>query len=230
MSKSLLQQYSRQRIIPLSEVKPHRGTHFNIKKHMSTLSEQDLYPQNNLKNRYYDRIQGAFTEVLNPTEDVAQTCTYTLPGQSKQLERYLCKPPSAPDGSRPNDVIANLSDCPRNFSLDEFKAFGTLISGRNLLYSNILLQLAMPSLDFAKVETHCLLLQLLSQTGLSANGLIERTSHAILTDTSFCRPLLSQLNAAFKRVSENWESWRASATFVQIACRVLSLTTSADIV
>ncbi|KAJ4374687.1 hypothetical protein N0V86_007560 [Didymella sp. IMI 355093] len=202
LSRSLPQNYATLRVVPLSEVKPHRKTHFNIKQHMSTLTEHDLCPQNGLKYQYYDRNRGAFTEVLSSTEEVSQKCTYVLPKSSKHLELYFRKTPSAPDGTPPNDVIANLSDCPRHFALDEFRAFGTLASGRNLLYLNILLQLAMPNLDFAKVETHCLVLQLLSQTGPSAKDCIERISHHILTDDAFCRSLLSQLEIAFKRVTD----------------------------
>lgn len=230
LSGCLSPDHEEQRVILLSEVKPHRGTHFNVKQNMSTLSEQDLCPNNGLKYRYYDRVRGAFCKVRDSSDAVSKKCTYRLPKSSKKLNSYLHKPPSAPDGTPPNEVIAKLSDCPPSFSLDEYKAFGTLASGRNLLYSNILLQLAMPSVDFAKVETHCLVLQLLNQAGPPAEGCIERTTHRILTDASFCKSLLEQVEIAFKRVAENWESWRASAALVQIACRVISLTTSGEIV
>jgi hypothetical protein len=41
--------------------------------------------------------------------------------------------------------------------------------------------------------------------------------------------MLEQLEIALRRVSENWESWRATASFSLLARRMLSLTRSPEV-
>ncbi|KAH8702789.1 hypothetical protein GQ44DRAFT_778472 [Phaeosphaeriaceae sp. PMI808] len=124
-------------------------------------------------------------------------------------------------------VIASLSDCPSHFSLDEYKAFGSLPIGYRIQYQNILVQLAMPAVDLAKIETQCLVLRTLHRAGpLSSNNSVERTAHEILANESFCQALMDKIEAALGRVSENWETWRAVATLVQLTLRMLSINAS----
>lgn len=120
---------------------------------------------------------------------------------------------------------ASLSDCPAHLSIEEYKAFGTMAFGTHIIYLAVLTQLASSAIDFTKVETQCLILQLVQQVGLPS-GDIERTNHALLIDESFGLAMLEQLEIALRRVSENWESWRAPASFSLLARRILSLTKS----
>jgi hypothetical protein len=99
--------------------------------------------------------------------------------------------------------------------------------GRQIIYPNVLTQLASSAMDFTKVETQCLILQIVQQVGLPSRD-IERTSHALVVEGSFGLAMLQQLEIALRRVSENWESWRASASFSLLARRVLSLTKSSE--
>jgi hypothetical protein len=123
---------------------------------------------------------------------------------------------------------ASLSDCPTHFSLEEYKAFGTIPFGNEIIYSNTLAQLATSAIDFAKAETQCLILQTIQQAGLPSED-VERKTHAVVVDASLAHAMLEQLEIALQRVSENWESWRASATFSLLARRVLSLTQSPEV-
>lgn len=120
---------------------------------------------------------------------------------------------------------ASLSDCPAHLSTEEYKAFGTMAFGGQIIYPNVLTQLASSAIDFTKVETQCLVLQVVQQAGLPS-GDIERINHTLAVDGSFGLAMLEQLEIALRRVSENWESWRASASFSLLARRVLSLTKS----
>ena len=70
--------------------------------------------------------------------------------------------------------------------------------------------------------------QAVQQTGTPDNC-IERTSHRILTEASFSHAMLEQLEIALGRIEENWESWRASATFSVLARRLLGLSTDPDV-
>jgi hypothetical protein len=228
LSSMLEADYTTRRIVPLSSVKPHSGTHRKKRKAIPNLENHDVCLKNALQYNYYDSVKSLWSSQLDPTDKVLRKCMQRMPSQSKSLERYLYKSPSQPDGVPSNSVMADLSECPVHFSIDEFKAFGCLPFGQNAFYSNILAQIAIPTLDFAKAETHCLLLQTILQTGPS-NSSTERTSHHILTDSTFGNTILEQLEIALHRVEENWESWRAAAAFVQLALRVVNLTSSKDV-
>ena len=220
--------YHSRRIVPLSSIKPHSVTHRKKKPVTTYLKEDDVCLQNALHYEYYDTFTGTWTATQAPSGDVPRKCVYRMPALSKALDVYLQKLPSNPDGVPPNEVIANLSDCPPHLSIEEFKAFGALPLGRNIFYSNILTQLATPTLDFSKVETQCLILQTVTQVGVP-NSKVERVSHHVLTDPAFASTMITHLEIATKRVEENWESWRALSTFVLLACRIANLTMSSAV-
>lgn len=170
-----------------------------------------------------------FTGNFHSTNRVLEQCTYVLPKRSCSLQKFLAKPYSAPSGLPPNEVIASQSDCPAHVSLDEFKAFGALSLGCRIQWMNILIQLSSPSLDFTKEEINILLLQIIYQTGQPIEGNVRRVNHEVLAEEKFGLTLLIELRSALQRVKENWESSRALASFIHLAARLLSLTSSARI-
>lgn len=218
---------STQRIILLSQIKPHTGTHRKLKSGVALLTESDVCLASGLQYQYFDNREEVFANALRATDRISKQCTYTLPSRSSQLQVYV--QPGAPS-LPPNQVIATLDLCPAHISVDEYKAFGTLPIGHSVQYMNILTQLAMPTIDFAKAETHCLILQTIHQAGprSSANSM-ERNSHRILSDDSFGLALIKELEVALRRVTENWETWRALAVFVQLAVKLLSLSLNEEI-
>jgi hypothetical protein len=121
------------------------------------------------------------------------------------------------------NLKANLSDCPAHLSIEEYKTFGAMAFGRQIIYPNVLTQLASSAIDFTKIEMQCLILQIVQQAGSPSED-IERTNHALVVDGPFGFAMFEQLEIALRRVSENWESWRASASFSLLARRVMSLT------
>ncbi|KAH8724529.1 hypothetical protein GQ44DRAFT_827220 [Phaeosphaeriaceae sp. PMI808] len=219
---------SDQRITILSEVKPLTGSHYRVKRDISFLLEDDVCVANALRYEYFDCTEKAFTTVLRCTQNVSKKCTYQLPFRSMELQDYL-RTPTTLDNITPNQVMASLSDCPPHFSLDEYKAFGSIPIGFKIQYQNILVQLAMPTVDLAKAETQCLILQTIHRAGPQSSKRVERTAHKILSEDSFCQALINKIEVALKQVSENWETWRAVATLVQLALRMLSVNTSKQI-
>ncbi|KAF2833124.1 hypothetical protein CC86DRAFT_461565 [Ophiobolus disseminans] len=165
LSHMLSSQYHDRRIVPLSSVKSHTVSHRRNKKAVPNIQDSDVCLPNGLQYAYFDKSQGACTSVCGSTEDVIRKCMYRMPNNSKSLECFMNRLPSGPDGIQLNEVIANLSDCPPHFSIDEYKNFGALPLGRSIIYHNILAQLALPAVDFTKAETHTLLLQVIEQTG-----------------------------------------------------------------
>ncbi|CAO2648219.1 Nn.00g074860.m01.CDS01 [Neocucurbitaria sp. VM-36] len=229
LSRMLSSLYYRRRIVPSSNVKPYNVTHRKHKKAIPHLTEEDVCLPNALQYAYFDTSLGVLnTAAPTCTEDVPKLCMYHVPQRSKVLDRFMYRPPSAPDGTPPNEVIASLSDCPAHYSIEEYKAFGTISFGSQIIYSNILAQLATSTTDFTKVETQCLILQTIQQVGMPSKD-VERINHAVVLDKCFGHAMLEQLEIALGRVSENWESWRASDSFSLLARRMLSLTQSPEV-
>jgi hypothetical protein len=217
---------SDQRINLVSEDKPLTGSHYRVKRGVAFLQERDVCVDNALRYQYFDSLVNTFADVLRSTQQVPKKCTYQLPARSSRLQAYLRTPTTSNDVT-PNQVIASLSDCPSHFSLDEYKAFGSLPIGYRIQYQNILVQLAMPTVDLTKIETQCLVLQTLHRAGPpSSNSSVERTAHEILANELFCQALTDKIKATLGRVSENWETWRAVATLVQLTLRMLSVNNS----
>ncbi|CAI6290147.1 unnamed protein product [Periconia digitata] len=217
--------YTSRRIVPLSSVKPHSVTHRKKKGAITNLEEKDVCLDSALQYAYYDSRRGVWTGKEDLGQVIQSTCTRQMPSRSKSLQRYLTKSPSTLDGVPPNEVIANPSDCPSHLSVEEFRALATTPLGLNICYSNILVQLASPAVDFNKPETQTVILQTIHALGPPTSS-FERITHRILTDRAFCITCLDQLNSALVRVSENWESWRAAASFAELSKRILSLSSS----
>ncbi|KAH6861099.1 hypothetical protein BKA58DRAFT_448898 [Alternaria rosae] len=221
--------YHERRVIPLSQVKSHTATHRRQMKAIPQLNDDDVCLKNALRYAYYDVSSGIFnTSIPGCTQEVPKKCLHPLPKRSKALERFMYRPPTSPDGLPANEVVASLSDCPTHFSIDEYKALGALPLGNNIIHPNILAQLAIPSVDYTKIETQCIVLQAVYQAG-PPSQCIGRSGHSILTEASFGHAVIAQLETNLGRIEENWESWRAAATFSLLARRVLSLTLAPEV-
>ncbi|KAF1841017.1 uncharacterized protein K460DRAFT_347564 [Cucurbitaria berberidis CBS 394.84] len=225
----LSSRYRERQIVLLSSIKPHTVTHRRFQKAIPHLNDDDVCLKNALQYAYYDKSQD-FINSAAPvcTEELPKQCMYQIPLRSNALKRFLYKPPSNPDGLPPNEVIASLSDCPAHLSIEEYKALGAMPLGSRIIYSNILAQLAIPTVDLTKVETLCFILQIVQQVGLPDKH-IERQSHYVLTEASFGHAMLGQLEIALQRVAENWESWRALASYSLLARRLLSFSLCSEV-
>lgn len=224
--------YNTQRIIPLSQTKANTTCHRGDQSHntIPNLGEDKVCVNNGLQYHYFDKDERVFVSDMLTTERILQNCTYQLPGRSSHLQKYLSRSLSQPGGVPPNQVIASQSMCPSHMSLEEYKAFGSLRLGHRIQYMNILAQLAMPALSFAKAETQCLIRQTIHQAGISSDqGTVERATHEELTYETFGNTLIRQLDLSLQRVTENWESWRALASFVELATRLLTLSASSTV-
>ncbi|KAF2843898.1 hypothetical protein T440DRAFT_473824, partial [Plenodomus tracheiphilus IPT5] len=220
---------SDRRVNLVSEVKPLTGSHYRVKRSVDFLQEKEVCVENALRYQYFDSSYNTFITILESTQQVSKKCTYQLPSRSSQLQAYL-RSPTVSNAITPNQVIARLSDCPSHFSLDEYKTFGCLPIGYRIQYQNLLVQLAMPTIDLNKIEMHCLLLQTMHRAGPPiSNNKLERIAHEILTDETFCRALMDKIETALRRISENWETWRAVAALVQVMLRILSINASDQI-
>ncbi|KAI1372209.1 hypothetical protein F4677DRAFT_273265 [Hypoxylon crocopeplum] len=217
---------SSQRIGLLSEDKPHISTHRRMKD-VVTKTEDDICLSSGLSFKYYDYTMKCFVSSFDVTPDITRQCTYSLLGQAigsvSSMQEFICRPKSQPSGRAPNMVIATQSACPSNVSLEEYKALASLPLGHRIQWQNILVQLALPSVNFKKEDTALIILQCIFQAGPRSDDNILRDGHRILEEPQFTHALLEKLHEALQRVEENWQSFQALGVFVSIARRVLSL-------
>lgn len=212
----------------LSENKPHAVTH-RRRKSINITTESDVCLNNGLQYQYFDGATGTFIASFETTDAVADLLTYPLPACSSSLRQFLLRSSTAPSGPSPNTVIASQSDCPVHMSLDEYKALCSIPLGYRIQWHNILLQLAVPSVDFGKDETGLVILQSIYQAGPRQDGNVLRAGHEVLGDPNFATALLRGLEESIERVRENWESSQAVSTFISVSARLLSLTDTGDI-
>lgn len=161
-----------QRVTLLSQVKPFVITHYSAKL-IGGLVDSDVYVENALEYWYHDKWSR--TDVDGFTYPEVWDCTYWL--SNAALRQYIFRPKSAPDGPEPNTVIASQSDCPDEVALKEYKELATLPLGRYIQWPNILLQLAIPSVDFKKPETTLAFLQCIYQAGPAMGLSVLREAH-----------------------------------------------------
>lgn len=217
------------RIELLSETKPAIITHYSTKD-IPSATESNVCVPSGLNYRYYDAdSQSYLSSDFVSTEEMPTACTYKLPQESKAFQRFIFRTEIAPDGEGPNAVVASQDACPTNTALEEYKELATIPLGRHVQWLNILLQLAMPNIDFKKLETSLVLLQCIYQTGPQSSDKNHlRESHYQLRHDTYVAAIMSNLNTALHRVKENWESVNSLAAFIAIAARVLSLNSSAQ--
>lgn len=214
------------RIGLLSEDKPMVVTHYREQK-LSTCDQSSVCVRNGLKYRYYDSSAGGFVQKPFFDHSMQLKCTYKLPTEVKSLQRFIFRPSSSPDGPAPNEVIAGQGNCPDGMSLEEYKELSTVPLGHRIQWANILVQLAMPGVDFKKPETTLTFLQCIYQAGPpSASGDVLREAHGVFCDDIMAQSVLENLQHALQRVKENWESAQALNIFIAIATRTLSLNES----
>ncbi|KAM7211531.1 hypothetical protein V8F06_013081 [Rhypophila decipiens] len=188
--------------------------------HEATIIKQQYY--------HYDMYDTKFKR------SVSEIPKLLLQASSSPSYHYL--PPAGADSSlKPwicqtshslNDVMARLSERPRNMGLEEFKAFGNMRAGVDLQWLNVLIQLAIPVLDFNKIETLYLLLQATNQAGRRHDASRLRVAHSWLADEAFGLALVGSLGRAVARIQDNRECYIAWCIFLLLLLRLLSLTPS----
>ncbi|KFA52542.1 hypothetical protein S40293_07627 [Stachybotrys chartarum IBT 40293] len=208
-------------IVLCSEAKPHALTH-RRETAVSMAEESDVCLETGPRWGLFDNPRARFLRPLQLSDYISSSCTLQLPQQSKSLQFFLTRIWREPDGADPNCVIAKQHTCPPHFSTDEFKALCSVGLGCHTQWLNILVQLAMPSIDLNKIETFLFIWQVAEQCGPSS-GAWRRTAHARLQDSNFICVCLENLHRCLDRVKESWESRIAVGCCVLLGTRLLSL-------
>ena len=212
------------RIRLLSESKPQVKTHYKMKG-LAAMDVTDVCVANGANYRYHDRSTVKFVGALKFDHDaVVRSCTYTLP--IPVLQDYIFRPARLPDGKPPNNPVSSQSSCPATMSLEEYKELTSIPLGHHIQWTNMLLKLAMPSVDFRKEVTTLVFLQCAYQAG-PCSGDVLREAHAVFHSNAKTSDFVKTLDSAVERVKRNWESTQALSLFASITTRVLSLNANA---
>lgn len=210
-----------------SDAKPHLKSHYSTLK-VEIASENDICRHNGLIYAYLDATSNRYVTDTVVTEHVNRACTYQLQ-TSPSIQDFMYRPWFRPHGPAPNCVVSEQHACPEHMSLAEFRAFASVPLGTRLQWANILVQLVAPAVDFRKLDTYLLMLQVARQVGPAGTAeQAAREGHQDLFDPRFRTQLLEALREGLKRIRDNWESCQALATFVAIATKLLSHTATGD--
>ncbi|KPA36751.1 hypothetical protein FLAG1_10461 [Fusarium langsethiae] len=210
------------RVQLLSGAEPQVVIHWK-EKTIERSTEADVCLNNGLIYQYYDGDREIFISSHRPSFKISDQCTFQLPNRAKALKRFLTRTWAQPNGQTPNEVIASQSDCPDYMPLSEFKALATLPFGHRIQWMSILVQLAMPMIDFNRPETTIFLLQINIQVGPYGAIEVERPTHRELLEMEFGHKMLISLTQFVSRVKESWESHTSLCSLTILTTRLLTL-------
>ncbi|KAI1633478.1 hypothetical protein F4809DRAFT_623049 [Biscogniauxia mediterranea] len=210
------------RLTVVSTTKPNRDTHRKYK-NVGTASEDDILLRNGMTYRFYDSRKGCLVSSFTKTNNIPQDCMYKLSDQNQGLQDFIFRPAGKENGLSPNHVLSQQFRCSKKLSLEEFKAMATLPIGFRLQWSNILVQLFNPTVDFNKPDAALIILQIIHQAGLPYESAMYRASHRQLQDEEFVQKLIEGLSLQLDRIQQNWEAYVALKLFVCIAIRALNM-------
>ncbi|KAG8689950.1 hypothetical protein FRC11_014718 [Ceratobasidium sp. 423] len=181
-------------------------------------TEDQVCVNNTLKFQLYDRVQG--TTAAGPFAGVSFAPFGTLKLGPTSVYRHIGYALEGTEHTS-NQVLADQFDCPKELGLHEHYAFGTLRSGPNLQWMNILRGLEENILTFSAEEVYLLHTQAAWQLGpLSNEG--YREWHEELDEEEFGTLLVAQSRKLLGRVMANWLEATSVLTVVQLVARLLS--------
>ncbi|KAG9126633.1 hypothetical protein FRC07_002686 [Ceratobasidium sp. 392] len=124
-----------------------------------------------------------------------------------------------------NQILADQSGCPKDLSLHEHYAFGTLRSGPRLQWMNMVRGLEENILTYSHEEVNQLHTQAAWQIGLLSEDGVTRDWHIELRDPEYGCLLVDQAMRVLNRVRVNWLEATSVQTIVMLIARLLSSAT-----
>lgn len=187
------------RIILASTAKPFTKSHYSSTKIPAT--EKRVCVNNGLQYKLYDKQYKSWATAPFTGTTFAKFGTFKLPPNSPyQHLRYALEGTTHSS----NQVLADQYDCPKDLSLHEHIAHGTLRSGARLQWMNIVRGIEEDILTFGAEEVKLLHTQAAWQIGhLCDDG--SREWHNELNDPNFGELLVSEsARRLLRRVEANW--------------------------
>lgn len=109
LSERLSAHHKTQRLIITSDIKARTGI---TRKKVNELKVKDVCLDNTLNYKYFDTVHRVWNNVLDQSGDLPTKLVYCMPKRSGTLDRFLLKPPSAPDGVPGNEPLVSVENLP----------------------------------------------------------------------------------------------------------------------
>ncbi|KAH7333017.1 hypothetical protein B0J17DRAFT_721862 [Rhizoctonia solani] len=212
------------RITIASSTKSFKRSHYNNTVSIPA-SQYQVCLDNALQFNLFDKKGDSWAAGPFPNISFAQYGTLKLPKKSLYLHLgYTVQGTTHAS----NQVIADQQDCPKDLSLHEHIAFGTLRSGARLQWMNMVRGLEEDLLTFSADEVRTLHTQAAWQIGpLLDDGF--REWHEELRSVEFGRLLVLQSKRVLDRVKANWLQVTSVSTIVILVTRLLASSPSENI-
>lgn len=214
---------STSRLHPASSNKPFEVAHYKVI-HISEAKLDNVCLPHGSQYAYQDTERNSRCPITQKAE-VSNACSYSKlspEGVMRGWIRYA--------DHDSNKVISSQSRCPRNLSLEEFRAFGHLRAGIRVQWANVLTQLLLPSLDLNKDATYGLFVQACLQVGPpSQDHSVLREAHIDAGESVFAVRFTRALREALERIRQSWQNDSALCLFTRLATRLLSLTDAPEV-
>ncbi|QRV77956.1 kinase-like protein [Ceratobasidium sp. AG-Ba] len=211
---------SKFRVTVATTSKSFRKSHYATTKIPSTA--QAVCVNNGLNFKLYDSTQSTWATGPLSNASCSKYGTFILPSSSPyHYLQYTLEGTSHTS----NQVIANQYDCPKDISLHEHYAFGTLRSGPRLQWMNIVRGLEENLLTFSREEVYTLHTQAAWQLGPLSEDAKNREWHIELNDPEFGQLLVRQATRVLDRIRANWLESTTVHIIVMLVARLISSTT-----
>ncbi|CAE6454358.1 unnamed protein product, partial [Rhizoctonia solani] len=213
------------RVTIASSTKSFNNSHYNNTLKIPA-SESQVCLDNALQFNLYDKSGDAWAAGPFPHVTFMQYGTMKLP--TKSMYHHLKYAVEGTSHSS-NQVLADQHDCPKDLSLHEHIAFGTLRSGARLQWMNIVRGLEEDSLTFSAEEVRLLHTQAAWQIGpLLDDG--SREWHKEPDGLDFGNLLIFLCKRMLIRVKANWLQAASVSMIVTLISRLLASSPAQEIV
>ncbi|KAB5592328.1 kinase-(PK-like) protein [Ceratobasidium theobromae] len=188
-------------------------------------SQLQVCVNNGLQLRLYDKVNGmrGASPFLEPSFAKYGTLKI-LPGSYYKHLNYALEDTNHTS----NQVLADQYDCPKELSIHEHIAFGTLRSGPRLQWMNIARGLEENNFTFNSEEVRLLHTQAAWQIGpMTRDG--SREWHEELGIPEFGKLLVVHSRRLLERVKANWLEANSVATIISLVARLLASSPPNDV-
>ena len=125
-----------------------------------------------------------------------------------------------------NEVVSDQSLCSPGLSFHEFLAYGSLRSGINIQWINILRELTQPHISWRRIPVYNLIFQAVHQVEERDTDYVLRKAHRIFLEPGFCQTLNNVIELFIRRVEGNWNEINCVAVATELLLKGLSFTSS----
>ncbi|KAK7909043.1 hypothetical protein PG985_014921 [Apiospora marii] len=207
-----------------STTKSFLGTHYAHQRF--PVDQSQIFKPNALSYSYFDRKSKSWPGWKRLRPSFAHQCRLVLPKNSP-FAALQDTPGFEDTGGGPSsyEIVGSQSSCPPGLNVHEYMAFQFLMAGKARRWVTLLTELASSSLNFSTESVVMLVSHLAWQLGPpSETNEPHGVAHSILSDSSLCERLLTQLQLKLECIASNWRETNVMETILTIVLRVTELT------